>query len=135
MKKGLQKPEPVGKKDILLFIPDVQMEDVSDDFDFSTLTSPPSTKYEIDTKKPITKLVDKTHNILKVIPKLETTDKQEPVRAIHSPVLRIFNDKTVSSSVQKAFPNIKQKIMPEAIQQPEHSDALITEDDELQKKC
>ena len=133
MKKGLQKPEPVSKKDIPPFIPDIEMKS-NDDDDFIRLPSPPVTKYEIDTKRPITKLVDKEHNLIKVIPKIDTAHSS-PVCTIHSPVLgEVFNDKNVSSGIQKAFPNVRQKItsLSELKVLQDNPDALIAEDKELE---
>ena len=133
MKKGLQKPEPVTRKDIPPFTNrEVEPEEVDQ---FLPLPSPPSTKYEIDTKKPITKLVDKTHNVVKVIPKIDTAtdNNQQPVRKIHSPILgEVFDDKNVSSGIHKTFPDIQQKITPEKIIK-EDPDALIHEDKEVEK--
>ena len=111
------------------------MNDDNDD-DFIRLPSPLIRKYETDTKKPITKLVDKEHNLIKVILKIDMTDSSDsPVRRIHSPVLgEIFDKKNVSSGIQKTFPNVRQKItLPYEVKVlQDNPDALIAEDKKLE---
>ena len=61
----------------------------------------------------MTKLADEDHNLIKIIPKVDTSkDKDEDeVPKIDTPVLgEVFDKKKVSSGVEKAFPSVKQKI-------------------------
>lgn len=134
IKKGLKKPEPVTCKDISPFKPDKNVDVEMEDNDFIPLPELSSAKYKIDTKKPITKLVDKANNVVKVIPKIDSTNNETPpVKTIHPPTLgEVFDDKNVSTRVGKAFPNIKQNITPEKVIE-DLPDALVTEDKEFEK--
>ena len=133
IKEGLRKPEPVKKSDIPPFID--RDEDESEEDIFSKLPSPPDT-YEIDTEKPMTKLVNEDHNLIKIIPKVDTSKTEDEVPKIDSPVLgEVFDKKQVSSGVEKAFPNVKQKIASQSELNvlKENPDILITESEEMER--
>ena len=134
IKEGLRKPEPAKKSDIPPFI-DRDEDDDGDDNIFSKLPSPPGT-YEIDTEKPMTKLVNKDHNLIKVIPKVDISKTEDEVPKIDSPVLgEVFNKKKVSSGVEKAFPSVKQKIASQSELNvlKENPEILITESEEMER--
>ena len=132
IKEGLKKPEPVKKSDIPPFIDRDENED--EDF-FSKLPSPPDT-YEIVIEKPMTKLINEDHNLIKIIPKVDTSKTEDEVPKIDSPVLReVFIKEKVSSSVEKAFPNVKQKIASQSELNvlKENPEILITENEEMER--
>ena len=132
IKEGLKKPEPVKKSDIPPFIDRDENED--EDF-FSKLPSPPDT-YEIVIEKPMTKLINEDHNLIKIIPKVDTSKTEDEVPKIDSPVLReVFIKEKVSSGVEKAFPNVKQKIASQSELNvlKENPEILITENEEMER--
>ena len=134
--EGLRKPEAVKKSDIPPFIDKDEDEDEDQSFDFSKLPSPPNTYYKIDTKKPMTKQVNEDHNLTKVIPKVDTSKTEDEVPKIDSPVLgEVFDKKKVSSSVEKAFPSVKQKIASQSELNvlKENPEILITEREEMER--
>ena len=84
----------------------------------------------------MTKLVNEDHNLIKIIPKVDTSKTEDEVPKIDLPVLgEVFNKKKVSSSVEKAFPNVKLKIASQSELNvlKENPEILITENEEMER--
>ena len=113
IKEGLRKPAAVKKNEIPPFIDKDEDEDEGQSFDFSKLPSPPETYYKIDTKKPMTKLVNEDHSLIKVIPNIDTSKTEDEVPKIDSLVLVKYLIRKKSVAVwKKLFQVLNRKLFP-----------------------
>ena len=68
---------------------------------------------KIDTKKPMTKLVNEDHSLIKVIPNIDTSKTEDEVPKIDSPVLVKYLIRKKSVAVwKKLFQVLNRKLLP-----------------------